>query len=980
MATGSYWENLASGKPAQQDDDGGFWDNVTGALDMVKQLPAGAVGLAGSTARSVAGAGRLALDVAKEATGQGDGFSNDYGTNLGDYFPVLEQFRESAVNTLGDIRHPSRLIDAYKRGELAPKLAEDIGNVAVVGGVAAKGLTAASGASVAEGALPAGGARFAAPSEVAAETATRPGLLSAAQRLEQVSTLGRDAAFGGPALPYRLAAGGARRLLSPAAARFGETAAGQTLRDWGNSLLVTPETKPFREAMFGAEQQQAELSRPVLSAYQKLDELLPDPNEQRAFYAHLAGDPAVLGPLREQLTPEQFDQAVGNVADKARIDITPEAAQTAVALQQRTLPPEDLARFDQAAELWRNEIAQPREERYLAGFGESTVPSAERLASRAETAGMTGPLDSGASPARFRNVETLGRTVAAGLDDLGLDPAVAGTLKGEVAQTLDQVLASGADPSYFPGGRLPMRRVGEAPDSPLGLRTLGSERVKETAVGPRFNRGQAIIDAQRIRDQVTNETARIVADKFATRAGDRLELPEGVSGSDILGEMARDQMVPWDPARPFKKLSPDEVTADTLFVPRWVDKGFARFRKPSGDFERVVREVYDRPQRVFKAGVLALSPRWHVGNIVGNTLMASAAGVSPLQLVRHYREGLQMTREGTGPALLQGRGFTADEHAYLRGAEDLANPGEKFTREPGRLGRLTDKSYAANEFVDNLGRNIFYLAKKAEGYSDAEAVQSALSALGDFQKMLPWERQVVRRVFPFEAWTKHITQLAFRLARDDPARVAWTLHLGDLFQPDDNANDIGFLQGAYPTGGDRFVPLARLSPFDTAADVFDPTNIGGNLSPLIKTPFEAVTGYQIGRPGRNFLTPLSRPPGTGSIDDYGHEGAAGWLLNPSEAAYRLSGLLPQTRMLRDYVGPFSEPVARYDTGEPVKRTRTSRFGSSKSTIPQSRQPFSDVARFIGVPYPEEVNVSEIRRAREKRLKALADARAAYEKG
>lgn len=983
MASGSYWSTLAKGEPKPAQDEGGLLGNLSGALDMVKQLPAGAVGLAGSVGQSVIGAGRLAKDIGENLTGHGEGFSGDYGTNLGEYFPVLEQFRQSGVNTAEDIRHPSRLVEAYQQGKLAPKLTEDIGNVALLGGVAAKGLTAASGAERAaiEGASlqP----RFVPPSAVDAVTATRPGLLSAAERLQQASTLGADTAFGAPALPYRLAAGGARRLLSPAAARLADTAAGQTLRDWGSSLLVTPETKPFRDTMFEAQQRQAELTRPVLSAYQQLDQLLPDPTDQRAFYSHLAGDPTVLAPLADQLPPEQFNQVLSHVADQARIDITPEAAQKAVQLSRRKLPADELARFDQAAQVWRDQIAQPREQRYLGGYGESTVPSPERLASRAEAATMTTPLSTGEAPARFRNVLTLGHTVASGLDDLTShldDPTVRSAIdsvKGEVATTLDEALGRGADPSYFPGGRLPMRRVGEAPVSPMGVRKLSSERVKETAIGPRFNRGQAVLDAQRIRDQVSNDTARQIAERMGVKAADHLDLPEGVSGAEILTEMQRDGLTPWDPAHPFTKPTPNQITADTVFVPKFVDKGFSRFRKPAGDFERVVREVYDRPQRVFKAGVLALSPRWHVGNIVGNELMANAGGVSPLQILRHYREGLQMTRDQTGPAILQGRGLTGDESAYLRGAEELATPNVSEAQ-PHALGRLINKSYAANEFVDNLGRNIFYIAKKAEGYSDEAAVKSALATLGDFQKMLPWERQVVRRIFPFEAWTKHITSLAFRLARDQPMRVAWTLHLGDLFQPGGNANDIGFLQGAYPTGGNRFIPLSRLSPFDTAADVFDPTNIGGNLSPLIKTPFEAATGYQIGRPGRNFLTPLSSPPGTGTVDEYGHAGPVNWLTDPGSALYRLSAILPQTRLLRDYVGPYAAPVARYDTGEPIQRTLRSRFGTSHQTLPQDRQPLSDLGRLLGLPVPQQVDVEAIRQSRAKRLAALAKSRAAYE--
>lgn len=92
---------------------------------------------------------------------------------------------------------------------------------------------------------------------------------------------------------------------------------------------------------------------------------------------------------------------------------------------------------------------------------------------------------------------------------------------------------------------------------------------------------------------------------------------------------------------------------------------------------------------------------------------------------------------------------------------------------------------------------------------DPELVRKAVSQLdrnlGNFKQLSPFERQWMRRVFPFYSWFKVITVLSFRLAVDDPVRVLFIKNLEQAVA----ANPEMAIGGPVPQYADASAPLGR---------------------------------------------------------------------------------------------------------------------------------------------------------------------------
>lgn len=293
--------------------------------------------------------------------------------------------------------------------------------------------------------------------------------------------------------------------------------------------------------------------------------------------------------------------------------------------------------------------------------------------------------------------------------------------------------------------------------------------------------------------------------------------------------------------------------------------------------------------------------------------------------------------------------------------------------ERGRLGRTIQRSYELNGAVDDMNRLAVFIDQAERKLTDRDllnmqaqhpellglsksqlrtegAVRISLKVAGDFLRLTPVERQVFRRIFPFYVWMRHITGLSLRLAVNSPARVAWTLHLAQLYGV---PMDYG-LTNTYPIGeGDQVVQLPGISPFGDTSSVADATDLAFNLTPGIKVP-AGILGFNMGKgPLRGF----------GEPQGYGGSPGAQPLVNPVDGTLRLGELaallgnqFPQVRVLRglDDSTRYGRPVMRYPLGE-VRRTSKTDGGG---VIPSGEPMLGPLARYLGLPYIRKPNLFE----------------------
>lgn len=345
--------------------------------------------------------------------------------------------------------------------------------------------------------------------------------------------------------------------------------------------------------------------------------------------------------------------------------------------------------------------------------------------------------------------------------------------------------------------------------------------------------------------------------------------------------------------------------------------------------------------RIFKYSVLAASPLWQIGNVVGNMFMATfgLGKMSVLDMPRLYRQAIQQSgglkafweQDGKAswmPDELASHGLSFGEHELIRRAWD-----EKGSINPSLFKKAVSGAYKLNEFMDNSFRSIMYADQMQKMANDPtspgrlalenttaseQAVKHTLRALGDFTNMTAFEKRYVREVFPFWAWIRHQTLMTMRMPLYSPLRTAYLLSLSDMMEDEDFANEFYEMVGArIPLGGGNYLNLGGISPFSTPWDLPLPTNlpaVSSAITPALRMPVQAVTGFDIGR-----LRNTSRPYDERASGPYGStpptapplRGLAGL----GEMAYQATGALPQTKAIRDIVlGPG---VARYGSGQRV---------------------------------------------------------------
>jgi hypothetical protein len=175
----------------------------------------------------------------------------------------------------------------------------------------------------------------------------------------------------------------------------------------------------------------------------------------------------------------------------------------------------------------------------------------------------------------------------------------------------------------------------------------------------------------------------------------------------------------------------------------------------------------------------------------------------------------------------------------------------------------------------------------------------------------------------------------------------------------------GWLSGAIPLGGDKYLNLSSLNPYGNVFEtpILSPADALRSLNPVIKAA-GAAANINVGR-GQL----MTRPAGTGPLNDLGQP-KVGWV-GGREFLHYLGQQTPQGRLFK---AVREEPVVRYDTGDPVLR--------SGATIPLPGGRREQILRNVGIPAPQTFMRSEYaarsakgreaaRKAREKRARIFS---------
>lgn len=495
------------------------------------------------------------------------------------------------------------------------------------------------------------------------------------------------------------------------------------------------------------------------------------------------------------------------------------------------------------------------------------------------------------------------------------------------------------------------------------------------------------------------QAAAIEARAYATEYGNRVVQAmrdKGLEAWVTDGDMTR-------------PLYPNEITPTTPFLPIGLRDALAPWMRPIQN--RGLLRVLERINARWKGAVLPWSVRWQVGDAVSNALMAWTAGnINPYDLFQRMRQARALTKTAEGARLLDNvlneQGLHFDTADFIHGGRYTGNqPARRHLPVVGEhrpIKAVTAKSYAFNQWLNELDRHGVFLenlqreldqrgigldiagdtARLADAtpttdphvYQAIEhAVDQTNTILGDMTTMTPIERRVIRQVFPFWAWTRHVIQLAARLPVDHPMRALMIMHIGELAGTDSDVPDFLAQQGAvHGPGGwwnTNFVnPLADVGgiPGLTKQSLLRST------SPVFKVAGAALLGQDWNRGG----LPLSHPPGQGElIDEYGRNLGLNWLKDPASVLYQGLKQIPQSRTLLNLLptgnrlGIATGPVQRYGTGDAITSAGHPR------RLDEGRLKL--LAGGFGIPYPQsDAKIEQLAATIEKRRRRRRAARKA----
>ena len=337
---------------------------------------------------------------------------------------------------------------------------------------------------------------------------------------------------------------------------------------------------------------------------------------------------------------------------------------------------------------------------------------------------------------------------------------------------------------------------------------------------------------------------------------------------------------------------------------------------------------YDSVLSIWRAGILAYTPRWFLNNLVGTSIFMGVMSGFDLRAIAQANRNSKFVREGAVPhraeSVSHSMGIAESGSDIGRGGLDPQSR-SRFMRGAHRMfllnqrleGRLRRAAY-----LSRARRNLRTEGRLKRGASDDEMFDAMIKMpddlkqqtlrdmeffVGQYKSYGRVEKRVLRRIIPFWSWMRVINTWAFGLPFKSPLR-AEALRVG--------ATMAAALE-EYPTEG---LPLWEQGRMTLPGGLAFRTN---NLNPLFSVAEEisAVTGA--GDPGQA-LTDLSRV-------------AAGSMSPPIQYAMgQVSGRNPFGT--RDY----THPVGDFGT--------TSRFGWGQ----QRRNPVTgEIEDYHGSPNPME---------------------------
>jgi len=276
-------------------------------------------------------------------------------------------------------------------------------------------------------------------------------------------------------------------------------------------------------------------------------------------------------------------------------------------------------------------------------------------------------------------------------------------------------------------------------------------------------------------------------------------------------------------------------------------------------------QAYDKLLNLWKGTATFANIAFHTRNSVSNHWQLWLAGMTnPAAHTRGYRIGAQVTKalkEGANPTKYVTPKYKKYVDEFLND-QGLRSTGAFSTDIDKSVSRLQENFVfelggAAGEWLENGAKMSLYLDRRLKGFTKDAAGMDVRKYLFDYSDLSDFERNVMKRFFPFYTWTRKNIPLQVAMLIDDPTRVnvigkaKTAIEATRGTEPMDESLLPEWLREAYPiylgtdpSGLQRFLKLEGFLPTVDLNKIGRPGEVPfEQLSPIIKTPMELVANY-----------------------------------------------------------------------------------------------------------------------------------------
>lgn len=326
-------------------------------------------------------------------------------------------------------------------------------------------------------------------------------------------------------------------------------------------------------------------------------------------------------------------------------------------------------------------------------------------------------------------------------------------------------------------------------------------------------------------------------------------------------------------------------------------------------------KLFDKVQNTWKGWTLSIFPSYHIRNAVGNVWNNYLAGVvnpddylKASQLQEYAKTGSIKSLSTFGKTFFtkaQADGIITDAKKLgvinkgFYGAdipktiEESVGGGNKNLLSVKGPAVMTGK--AVGTTIENNARLAHFVDKLQKGFTSDSAAMSVKKYLFDYGDLTNFEKQVMKRMFPFYSWTRKNLPLQAEAVLNQPQKF---LPMAKMLQGRNQA-DLNKLAFANPSLSQRlpveksrtkdsvtYIPLEGVIPGADLAKIARPQELLVEmLNPYAKTPIELLIN-------KSFFNEKEIQKYPGETQEFLKADV------PVKWKYALTSLLPQARLLK----------------------------------------------------------------------------------